>query len=105
MLVLLLFAGLVGLVPARRDAEATLNDLSAIAGRHLRSRLDSDAELNPEEEFLRTNSRREDVVTLPSGLQYSIIKTGSGDAAQPGPQNPCVVHYSGALIDGTVFGT
>ena len=51
-----------------------LSDLSAIAGRHLQSRLDSDAELNPEEEFLRANKRREGVVTLPSGLQYKVLK-------------------------------
>ena len=43
----------------------------------------------------------EGVVELDSGLQYSIIHEGAG--AKPKPGNRVKVHYSGTLIDGTVF--
>lgn len=53
------------------------------------------------EAFLAENAKREEVVVLPSGLQYEIIKKGSG--AMPIDNDQVKVHYHGALIDGTVF--
>ncbi len=53
------------------------------------------------EKFLKENSKREGVVTLPSGLQYKILKEGKGPT--PGPHDLVLVHYQGRLIDGTVF--
>lgn len=51
--------------------------------------------------FLEENKKNEGVVELASGLQYSIIHEGAG--AKPKPSNRVKVHYSGTLIDGTVF--
>lgn len=51
--------------------------------------------------FLEENSKKEGIVTLPSGLQYQVIKTGSG--IKPQPTDVIKVHYTGTLIDGTVF--
>jgi len=51
--------------------------------------------------FLLANGAKEGVVTLPSGLQYKIIKKGSG--AKPTLNNEIKVDYVGMLIDGTVF--
>lgn len=51
--------------------------------------------------FLEKNSTRSEVVTLPSGLQYEVIKEGTG--AQPTPADRVKVHYHGTLVDGTVF--
>ncbi|MDI9605610.1 MAG: FKBP-type peptidyl-prolyl cis-trans isomerase [Bacteroidota bacterium] len=51
--------------------------------------------------FLEENGKREEVVTLPSGLQYEILKKGTG--AVPAKTDRVKVHYHGTLIDGTVF--
>lgn len=51
--------------------------------------------------FLEKNSKEEGVVTLPSGLQYKVIKEGSG--SKPKPTSMVTVHYTGTLIDGTKF--
>ena len=47
------------------------------------------------------NKDKEGVVTLASGLQYKVVKSGSG--AKPKADSTVKVHYSGSLIDGTVF--
>jgi FKBP-type peptidyl-prolyl cis-trans isomerase FklB len=52
-------------------------------------------------EFLEKNSKREGVTTLPSGLQYEVIKKGEG--AKPTADQEVKVHYHGTLIDGSVF--
>jgi FKBP-type peptidyl-prolyl cis-trans isomerase FklB len=51
--------------------------------------------------FLAENAKREEVVTLPSGLQYEIITQGSGSI--PTASDSVKVHYHGTLVDGNVF--
>ena len=51
--------------------------------------------------FLENNSKRPEVVTLSSGLQYEVIKEGNGPV--PTANNTVKVPYHGTLIDGTVF--
>lgn len=53
------------------------------------------------EEFLARNSRKNNVVTLASGLQYEILEKGTGPL--PGPRSRVRAHYQGALLDGTIF--
>jgi FKBP-type peptidyl-prolyl cis-trans isomerase FklB len=53
------------------------------------------------EAFLAENAKKEGVVTLPSGLQYKILKEGTG--ASPQAIDNVTVHYRGTLIDGTEF--
>lgn len=53
------------------------------------------------EEFLAKNKANSDVITTASGLQYTIIKEGKGP--KPIAGNNIKVHYTGTLIDGTVF--
>ncbi len=53
------------------------------------------------EDYLTENARREGVKSTESGLQYQIIKQGNG--AIPSKQDHVRVHYTGRLIDGTVF--
>lgn len=53
------------------------------------------------EEFLNINKNKAGVVTLPSGLQYEILKKGEGQTPTATDQVKC--HYHGTLIDGTVF--
>lgn len=54
-----------------------------------------------QEKFLQENASKEGVITLPSGLQYLVIKNGEG--AKPGPNTMVTVHYDGSLINGKVF--
>lgn len=51
--------------------------------------------------FLAENKEKENVVSLPSGLQYEIIT--EGDGAIPTATDSVQCHYHGTLIDGTVF--
>ncbi len=53
------------------------------------------------QKFLEENKKKAGVVTLPSGLQYQIIKEGTGP--KPTPADQVQVHYHGTLLDGTVF--
>ena len=53
------------------------------------------------ETFLAENGKREGVVTLPSGLQYQVLKEGNGK--KPSATDQVVCHYEGTLIDGTIF--
>jgi len=51
--------------------------------------------------FLEANSTKDSVVSLPSGIQYIILKEGAG--SKPAITDRIKVHYTGTLIDGTVF--
>jgi FKBP-type peptidyl-prolyl cis-trans isomerase FklB len=53
------------------------------------------------EKFLAGNAKKEGVVTLPSGLQYKIIKKGEGKI--PAESDTVECNYRGTLIDGTEF--
>lgn len=52
--------------------------------------------------WLEENGKQEGVVSLPSGLQYKVLRTGDGDK-HPLVSTPCDCHYEGTLIDGTKF--
>ena len=51
--------------------------------------------------FLAENAKKEGVVTLPSGLQYQVLREGNGKKPKATDQVRC--HYEGTLINGTVF--
>jgi FKBP-type peptidyl-prolyl cis-trans isomerase FklB len=53
------------------------------------------------EAFLAENKEKEGVITLPSGLQYKIIKEGTDE--MPKLEDTVTVNYRGTLIDGTEF--
>ena len=53
------------------------------------------------EAFFKTNGAKPGVITRPSGLQYKIIKDGTG--ASPKATDSVTVHYAGRLLDGTEF--
>ena len=52
-------------------------------------------------EFLEINRHKAGVVELPSGLQYQVLKQGTG--AKPSANDKVKCHYHGTLINGTVF--
>lgn len=51
--------------------------------------------------FLAENGKKKGVVTTASGLQYKVIKAGTGKT--PSRTDTVVTHYTGKLLDGTVF--
>ena len=53
------------------------------------------------EKFLAENKNKEGIVTLPSGLQYQVLKEGNGK--KPTAKDTVMCHYEGTLIDGTIF--
>jgi FKBP-type peptidyl-prolyl cis-trans isomerase len=53
------------------------------------------------EQFLAANKTKEGVITLPSGLQYKVLKEGAGP--KPTASDTVVCQYRGTLIDGTEF--
>ena len=53
------------------------------------------------EAFFKENASKEGVVTTASGLQYRVVKQGSG--RKPTAESQVVVHYRGRLLDGTEF--
>lgn len=52
-------------------------------------------------EYLANNAKEKGVKVTESGLQYLVVKEGNGK--KPGPNDVVTVHYTGRLIDGTVF--
>lgn len=53
------------------------------------------------EKYLEQNAMQEGVITLPSGLQYKVLREGNG--RKPKATDEVVCHYEGFLVDGTVF--
>ncbi|HEY0866886.1 MAG TPA: FKBP-type peptidyl-prolyl cis-trans isomerase, partial [Fimbriimonas sp.] len=76
----------------RTEVQKKLQEASAAAGA---------ANKKAGDEFLAANKSKPGVVTLPSGLQYKILKAGTGP--KPKPDSNVEVHYKGTLIEGTVF--
>jgi len=65
----------------------------------LKKKADANAKIGAE--FLATNAKKQGVQTTKSGLQYQILKQGTGQS--PKANSIVKVNYEGRLIDGTVF--
>ena len=78
------------------------NNHSLFVTENVSARIHSGVKVKAEgEDFLKANQTAEGVITLPSGLQYKVLKEGSGKKPKATDQVKC--HYEGTLIDGTVF--
>jgi FKBP-type peptidyl-prolyl cis-trans isomerase FklB len=64
-------------------------------------KVEAEANLKAGTEYLAANGKKQGVVTLPSGLQYMVLKAGTG--RKPTDDSSVVANYSGQLIDGTIF--
>lgn len=71
------------------------------AKRQEKQRQEAEKNRKAGEAFLAENKTKPGVVTLPSGLQYKVLKDGSGDS--PKATDTVKVNYRGTLIDGTEF--
>jgi len=91
--------------PALTDAEITeaLATFQKEMTTKQADRLKDAADKNKKEgdAFLAENGKKEGVKTLPSGLQYKVIKAGTGKT--PKATDTVVTHYRGTLLDGTEF--
>jgi FKBP-type peptidyl-prolyl cis-trans isomerase FklB len=86
-----------------RTPEITYDDAKKIMNDYLMGLQADQKRLNKEagEEFLRINKNKSGVITLPSGLQYEILRKGNGKKPKMTDKVKC--HYHGMLINGTVF--
>lgn len=57
--------------------------------------------IKKEKEFLAKNKTRKEVITMPSGLQYEVIKEGTG--VKPVASDVVTINYKGTFLDGKVF--
>ena len=91
--------------PQLTDAEAkqVLSELRAqlMAKAESKEKEASDKNQKDGERFLSENKTKPGVKTTASGLQYKVLKSGSGKT--PKPTDTVKVHYHGTLIDGSVF--
>jgi FKBP-type peptidyl-prolyl cis-trans isomerase len=85
------------------EARAALMQLQSEMQAKMQAKQTAEGEANKKEgdAFLAANKTKEGVVTLPSGLQYKILKEGSGP--KPTPTDSVVCNYKGTLINGTEF--
>ncbi len=81
----------------------TIEEAKSVINQYFQEVQERAIRLNKEagEEFLKINAHKAGVVTLPSGLQYEVIKEGDGEKPQLKDTVRC--HYHGTLINGVVF--
>ena len=85
------------------EAKAALTALQAEVRGKEEAKLKAAAVENKKtgEAFLAANKTKEGVITLPSGLEYKIIKEGTGP--KPAAEDTVLCHYRGTLVDNTEF--
>lgn len=87
--------------------EKTSNDVMMAFQRKLQQKeqekrmKEATANIEKSNAFLAENKSKPGVIELPSGLQYQVIKEGTGK--QPTIDDQVTTHYHGTLMDGTVF--
>lgn len=96
----------IGDVLAGRAPRLKPEEMRAAAAEYqktMAARITKEAAANKaaEKAFLAQNKDKDGVVTLPSGLQYKVLKAGTGK--QPAADGEVTVNYRGRLLDGTVF--
>ena len=98
-------AMLRGLMEAMEDKETEIDEYQAnqIISAYMQKMDMKVAQENLEagRKFLEKNGQKDGVVTTESGLQYQVLKEGTG--LKPALEDQVQVHYQGTLLDGTVF--
>ena len=97
------FAQAISDVLNRKETAISHNEAREIVNKYFE---ELEAKMNAEniekgKAFLAENAKKEGVVSLPSGLQYQVIKEGEGK--KPSATDRVKCHYEGTLIDGTLF--
>ncbi|MCM1319900.1 MAG: FKBP-type peptidyl-prolyl cis-trans isomerase [Muribaculaceae bacterium] len=97
------FADAVKAVFDRKETKMPVEEAHKLINEYL-EKLQGELEARAKEEgvkFLTENKKKAEVKETPSGLQYVVEKEGTG--AQPTADSEVTVHYTGKLLDGTVF--
>lgn len=85
------------------EAKRIVNEYFAKLEAEMQAEASKQGEVNRKngEAFLSENAKREGIKVTESGLQYEVLESGKGDS--PKASDNVEVHYTGKLIDGTVF--
>jgi len=88
------------------DLKLSVDEIRATLTAYQQQEIKKQAEISEKnrldgEKFLEENKKNKDVVVLPSGLQYKIIKKGNGQ--KPSLEDNVLVHYKGTLLNGKEF--
>ena len=85
------------------EAKNVIREYFTAMEQELQAQAAAAAKVNEEagKSHLEANAKRPEVVTTESGLQYEVLTEGNGP--KPSAQDQVKVHYTGRLIDGTVF--
>lgn len=85
------------------EAKRIVNEYFAKLEAEMQAEAAKQGEVNRKngEAFLTENAKREGIKVTESGLQYEVLESGKGDSAKA--SDNVEVHYTGKLIDGTVF--
>ncbi len=85
------------------EAKRIVNEYFAKLEAEMQAEAAKQGEVNRKngEAFLTENAKREGIKVTKSGLQYEVLESGKGDS--PKASDNVEVHYTGKLIDGTVF--
>lgn len=85
------------------EAKRIVNEYFAKLEAEMQAEAAKQGEMNRKngEAFLTENAKREGIKVTESGLQYEVLESGKGDS--PKASDNVEVHYTGKLIDGTVF--
>lgn len=85
------------------EAKRIVNEYFAKLEAEMQAEAAKQGEVNRKngEAFLTKNAKREGIKVTESGLQYEVLESGKGDS--PKASDNVEVHYTGKLIDGTVF--
>ena len=87
-------------LPDAAIKHSDVKDIAILADYRIKDSLYSDNRTKGEE-FLKENAKKPGIQTLPSGIQYKIIKKGNGRI--PTDDNQVCIHYVGKTIEGKVF--
>lgn len=85
------------------EAKRIVNEYFAKLEAEMQAEAAKQGEVNRKngEAFLTENAKRDGIKVTESGLQYEVLESGKGDS--PKASDNVEVHYTGKLIDGTVF--
>ena len=88
---------------SHREAQQIVQDYFAKQEQKINAKRAEQGKAHKEagEKYLAENAKKDGVITLPSGLQYQVLKEGNGK--KPTAKDTVMCHYEGFFIDGTVF--